>query len=364
MQRINQLQVIIFFVMFHFSTFAGFMISPLTKSSSYQGWLVMILAMAGGLIVTYISYSLAKLRPGEFLAHYGKKLVGKWPHYAIMVLYCFFFLHLSSIIVRQISDFLVQTFLPTTPLWVVAGMFSFLVAIAVRSGFEVIFRCASGFFIVIISSAALVPFMVGKELNYNRAIAFITHLDAGSLWNPVITFIPWFGEMFLILFIFPFLAEPEKTYRSVMWSMLISLIFIEIDFILCLLMFGADVTGHFSYPMLEMVRFIRIGDFLENLDPLLVTIWISSVFIKVSLLLYMVLLITSQLLGLKDSRPLSFSFSAIMLVMAIHNTPNSTMLEHFIMKTWPVFAMLVECSPLIYWAVQLFKKSRMTRQQD
>lgn len=358
MQRITQLQLGLFTILFHFSTASGFLMGIVFPKAAYQGWLVILTAFAGGLLVTYCSIALAEQRSGEFLVHYGKELVGRWLHIPMMIGVCFFFIHLAGIVLRQVTDFLVQVYLPTTPSWMVASLFAFVVSIAVRAGLEVIFRCASGFFFIIFGTAAITPLMIGKDLNFDRAIALLTHLDPGRLYSDTYPFIPWFGEMFLVLFIFPYIAQPEKTFRSLLWSSLLSIYFIEMSFLLCLLLFGSHLSGQMTYPMLEMIRFIRVGDFLENLDPIVVAIWLSSLFIKISMLLYIPVLITTQLLGLKDTRPFSFSFGAIMLGLSMHMVNNTIQQNQFLLQAWPTFALTMESLPFIYWAVSAIKKRR------
>jgi spore germination protein KB len=356
MQRITQLQLRLMFILYHFSTTTGFLIGPISSSAGYQGWLALLLAAIGGMLITFISFTLAKRKESEFIVHYGKELIGRVPNIIIMIVISFFFIHLASLVLRELADFMVQIYLPTTPEWVIASLFGFVVSIAVRSGLEAILRCASGFFFIIFAIAGITPFLIVKELNTDRVIAFITHINPGSLFHESYPFIPWFGETFLILFIFPWIANSRKTFRSLTWGMVISLLFIETNLVLCHLLFGSKFSGELAYPVLEMIRFIRIGDFLENWDPIIVAIWLSSLFIKISVLLYISTLMISQLLKLKDSRPLSFSLGAIMVALAMHMSKNIIELNHFLLKIWPTFALCIECSPLIYLVASIIKK--------
>ncbi|TDG00183.1 GerAB/ArcD/ProY family transporter [Paenibacillus piri] len=358
MQRISQLQLGLLIIMFHFSTATGFLMALIFSKAEYDGWLVILFSAAGGLLITYVSVALGRQRENEFIVHYGKELLGRWLHIVMMVGTSFFFIHLASIVLRQLTDFLVQIYLPTTPSWMIATLMGFSAAIAVRSGLETIFRCASGFFFIVFGVIAIAPMLVGNELNGDRAAALWTHLYDWKFLASSYTFIPWFGEMFLVLFIFPNIANSQKTYRSILWSTLFTVVFIEMVFVLCLLLFGAHLSAQMSYPILEVVRFIRIGDFLENLDPFLVAVWTASILVKISILLYISILIPIQLLGLKDTRPFTFTFGAIMIGLSMHMVGNMIELGKFVIKSWPNFAMLVECLPVIYWIIALIKKRR------
>lgn len=364
MQRISQIELGLMFVLFNFSTAAGFLMGPLSQLTGYQGWLIVAIAHSGGLLIACLSVAFAKKRPEEFFIQYGREAVGKWLNLIMMIMYGFFFIHLAGVVLRQATDFLVQIYLPATPSWVIAASFGLVISIGVRSGIEAIFRCAAGFFFVIFSTATIVPFLVGKELDYQRTIALVTSLSWSDIVPTSYPFIPWFGEMFLVIFIFPFIAQAEKTSRTLLWSSVISLVFFEIYYLLCILLFDEPLMAQFTYPILEMLRFIRIGDFLENLDPIVVAIWIAGLFIKISILLYMAVFIASRLLQLKDSRPLSFSFGAIMVGLAMHSVKNLIELNHFVMHAWVNFAYFVECSPLIYWGISAVKRRslRSTRE--
>ncbi len=164
--------------------------------------------------------------------------------------------------------------------------------------------------------------------------------------------------MMLILFIFPYIHNSGKTFRSLLWSSAASIYFIEMSFLLCLLLFGPHVSAQLTYPVLEMIRFIRIGGFLENLDPIVVAIWLSSLFVKISILLYIPVFITAQLFRLKDTRPLTFSFGAIMLGLSMHIVDNSIEHNQFLLHAWPTFALVMECLPLLYWIMSVIKKKR------
>ncbi len=195
MQRVTQLQLGLMFVLFHFSTATGFLMGLIFPTADYQGWLVILTAFAGGLLITYISFALAKRRPSEFLVHYGKELVGRWLHIILMIGFGFFFY--SSCRPGAAGDHgfpYPGVFADDT---VVDGRQ--LVRFCRfnrrkggdRSDFFVV---PPAFFFVIFSTASFIPFMYGKDLNFNRTIALFTHLNPGRLFSDTYPFIPWFGE--------------------------------------------------------------------------------------------------------------------------------------------------------------------------
>ncbi|UUZ94146.1 spore germination protein [Paenibacillus sp. P25] len=269
-----------------------------------------------------------------------------------------FFIHLAACDIRDYCDFLLQMYLPTTPMWAVAGLFSFTVAIAVRLGLETIFRCGAGFSFILFGTVFLAPFMVGKELEMDRAIALITHFNAAQLWDATYSTTPWFAESFLVLFLWPQIKDAHKTFRTPLYSSLFSGAFVAVNFIMCMLLFGPNITQHMPFPVLELIRYIRIGDFLENMDPFIVAIWTTSIFLKVCLLLYTAVLIMAQMLKLKDLRPLTFSMAAIMMAMSAHIAVSTSGLHQFYQTSWPTYTLFVECLPAIYILSSYVRRKR------
>lgn len=89
-----------------------------------------------------------------------------------------------------------------------------------------------------------------------------------------------------------------------------------------MMVFGVNLTFQMPYPSLEMFRAIRVGDFLDNMDPFFFAIWASSIFIHACFVLYIAVSGIGQLLGLKHGKPLAFSVGALVIGMASHIAQN------------------------------------------
>jgi hypothetical protein len=57
---------------------------------------------------------------------------------------------------------------------------------------------------------------------------------------------------------------------------------------------------------MSAARYISITDFLQNLESIIMAIWVAGTFIKISVLYYALVLGTAQWLNLSDYRPLIF----------------------------------------------------------
>lgn len=348
LERISQLQLFMVFVIFiDVSVLHG----PIIDAAGYSGWLALCIGSIGGLAIACLAVSFARKRPKEFFVLYGREVIGKWLHIPFIMLAIFFFLQVGAIQLRHFQDFFLLYFLPNTPDWVFSVLFGICPALAVRSGMEAIVRCAQGFFFIIYLILLSVPFLVGKEIKREMAIAFLTHVDQKALAGAIFGIIPWYGLMMMVLFFFPFIADHRKTNPTLGWAVLFISFLKILYLIIIILLFGPTLAGNLSNPAIQVFRYIRIADFLENLDPFIMAVWVTSVFVSVSLSLYVAVLCTAQTFSLKDYRPLSLSMSAIMIGLSFHIVDNKAEFPQYIQQWFTPFALFIECMPVVYWIV-------------
>ncbi len=358
-ERITQNQLLLFFTLYFYSTAAGFSFGPLVKQSEYDAWIVLYVGALSGGLLAFFTIKLAQRRPYEYLVHYGKDILPVWIHVPFMMILFFFYLHLGAYILREYEDFMVQTYLPTTPGAAVGIIFGFVIAITVRLGIETLFRTAQGLFFIILIAVLLQNFFIGNEFEWDRWMAFITNHQLQGVLKGSYSIAPWFGEVILLVFFFPLIAENKKTVKSVIWALVISTVMLVVNVVSILFLFGPDLASHLTYPTLELIRYIHIADFIENMDPLLVAIWSTTVFLKVSITLYVAVIILSQLFRLKDYRPFTFSLAMVMITMSLQMSENTAQLNDFFETSWATFAYFVEFIPILYLVVDTVKRRKM-----
>ncbi|WHY92184.1 endospore germination permease [Neobacillus cucumis] len=356
-EQISQNQLLLFFILYFFSTLVGFGASHLIYLTQYDSLIVLCISGLFGIIMAFFIIKLATRRPNEFFVHYGKDIFPTWIHVPIMVLFFISFMQISAIILREYEDFIVQTYLPRTPNWAVGCMFGIVVAVTTRLGFENLFRIAQGLFYLVISANIGNMLFIGKEMQWERWMAFVTnHSGQGILVGSYST-APFFGEVIILLFIFPYLTQKHKTLKSIIWASFFSILFIASNIIWLLLLFGPNLASHLSYPMLEMIRYIRIADFIQNLDHLLISIWATTVFIKVTVLFTISVQILAHLFRLKDHRPLTFSLTAVMIALSISTASGTAEINSLFTNSWATFSYFLQFIPLLYLGVDTIKQS-------
>ncbi|NHN29696.1 GerAB/ArcD/ProY family transporter [Paenibacillus agricola] len=358
MERVSQSQIFMLFSHFLFTTTLGFFTSTLVRNASYTTWLSLLLGAAGGLVITYLSFRLAIRRPTQFIGNYGKDILGKWLHYPLIFTMFFSFLFSAATVLRQLQEFIIEVYLPTTPGWAVSVLFGICLAYAVRSGVETIFLSSQGIFYLSAAGALIVPFFVFQELNFPRAIAMLNHYDLKGIWSGTYITTALYSEMAFIPFLFPYFMNHKKTMKSLGWASVTSVFIILTNLIPAILVFGPDLTANLPYPQLELIRNIRAGSTFENLDPVLIAIWVSSLFIKVCLFIYVAVSGLTHTFSLKDHKPFSFSMTAIVIGLSLYMVRSSSEFEELFSHGEITFLLITGMIPIIYLLVDLIRSSR------
>ncbi|MFF2448777.1 endospore germination permease [Neobacillus sp. NPDC058068] len=354
--QISQNQLLLFLILYFYSTLVGFSASHLIHISQYDTILVLCISGLAAGIYAYFTIKLANRRPNEFFFHYGKEIFPQWIHILFMGFYSLSFLHTSAFVLREYEDFIVQTYLGETPNWAVGGMLGIVVAITARLGIQTLFRTAQGLFFLTLIADISNTIFIGKELKWDRWMAFITNHSGHGIFAGTYMTIPFFGEVIVLVFIFPYLTQKNKTLKSVSWAIVLGLLLIIVNFVFLLLLFGPNLASHITYPMLEMVRYIRIADFIENLDPFLISIWSTTVYLKISLLFFLSVQILAQFFRLKDHRPLTFSLAAVMVALSLQMSGGSASLTSFYTKSWATYSYFIEGVPILYLLMDTLKR--------
>lgn len=359
MERVSQSQIYMLFSHFLFTTTLGFFANTLVQNGRYTVWLSLLIGATLGIVITYFAYRLAIKRPTQFLGNYGKEILGKWVHYPLIIIIICSFLFAAATVLRQLQDFMIEIYLPATPDWAVAAMFGICLAYAVRSGVETIFRSSQGIFFLSVAGVLIVPFFVHKEINYHMAIAMLNHFEFKGIWNGTYMVTALYGEMAFIPFIFPYFTNKNKTMRSLIWAVITSVFIVLTNLISMILVFGPDLTANLQYPQLELIRYVRAAATLENLDPVLIAIWLSSLFIKISLFLYIAILCVTHTFSLKDHKPFSLSMTVMVVGISLYMVRSKPEFDDLYRHGEFTYLLLTEMIPIVYLVVDRIRSSRV-----
>lgn len=362
LKNVTSNQIFSLFSLQMFTTVIAFYSGILIGGSKYSTPVATLVGGLLGLLLIYPAYKVGASRPDEFFVQYGSKLVGRPLHYIFVFYILLIHLFLAALNLRELTDFLVSEYLIGTPGWAVVAIFGTCVAYAVRCGISTIFRTAEGFFLLFAVAFFFIPFIGLQEMEGDMFIALLTHLSARQMWPTIFETMAIFGEMAFLFLLFPYLKSPKKVYRSLIWATGTSLLFILMHLIPILLTFGSRLGANLMYPDMELVRFVRVGSFIETMDPILIILWLTSIFVKISFIVFTALLCLAQLSGVKDHKTFTLPVIAFVSVFSLSIVRTPPELNQFLTGDCVPLLYIAEfLIPAIYWLMSAIRNKPAER---
>jgi spore germination protein KB len=318
-------------------------------------WLSPIIASLTGFLSVYLADRLNRLYPKESLIQYSEHIVGRMLGKVIGLVYLLFFLLLECIILREYGEVILGIFLPQTPIIVLLGSMVLVGASAVRGGVEVLGRTSQFFVPIFVLVFVFIYIMMLPEMEPENMLPVMEK----GIWPSIrgaYEPLKWYGEFIVISFLLPFLSDRERGRRWGMITVVAVMVTMVAINIAALFLFG-EITTSLTYPFVEAVRYISIGDFLEHIEAIVMAIWVTGAFLKISFFYYVLALGTAQWLNLPDYRPTVIPIGILLILLCMWPTPNLAELAYFLETITPPLGITIQTVfPLLLLLIAVIRK--------
>jgi spore germination protein KB len=325
----------------------GFLVVPTASSKHAQNdlWMSSLLSFFLGFVAIAAADRLHRLFPKQTIIQYSERIIGKAGGSIIGLVYVFVSFHACGSIVRQYAEFVKVNFMFKTPTLLIIGTMILLAAFAVRGGVELVARSA-----LLLTPIFMLPIvfllLAIPDMEISNIFPILSHGIVPVLKG---TLLPqsWASQFFLMSFFLPCLTDPEKAKK---WSLLtlgavvISMTYVNLT---ALFVLGPD-TADKIYPVLDVFRLISIAEFFENLEALLMAMWIVGNFVKISFFYYTAVVSLGQWLKLEDTRPFVFPIGIVIVAFSLWDLPGFIELGNFLTTVSPFYL------PTVYILIPMF----------
>ncbi|WP_169730091.1 GerAB/ArcD/ProY family transporter, partial [Halonatronum saccharophilum] len=145
----------------------------------------------------------------------------------------------------------------------------------------------------------------------------------------------WLLKSIILLQLIPFVEDKENIRRDISIGTIV-LSGGLMGGVLLIAVFG-PLAQKIIFPALSYVRIIEFGRYIENIDALIMVIWIIGIFINISISFYAVVLGLAQLFSLKSYKPLITPIAIIIVCFSILIAPRMIQLTNFIHYIYPFY---------------------------
>ncbi|WP_426451367.1 GerAB/ArcD/ProY family transporter [Paenibacillus sp. S-38] len=317
--------------------------SILADHAQGDAWLSALCAWAGGLGFLLLYRALTRAFPGMGVTEMAEAALGRtFGRGAALAVLLPFWLLLSASLLRELSDFTTTQVMPETPIQALYVIILVVVLYGLSRGLEPITRSSEILFPWVVGLFGLLTLFLLPEI---KAVNLEPVMAHG--WQPVLKgsyamlAIP-FMEVFTLLMLLPYVSgAPGQAFRQYALAVAIGGFTVVFIITLALLTLGPDITARSIYPTYVMAKKIHIGNFLERLEIIITILWMITIYFKLIITMYAMVIASAKVARLKSYRPLLIPFGTLLVILAQIITPNTVDFYDFTSSVWPLYACTV-----------------------
>lgn len=316
-------------------------VPSLTASHAKQDlWLSPILASFIGFITVFTAVRLCAFYPGKTIIEINEQVLGRFFGKVLSFFILFFYLQITGVLVREYSEFIAHSFLPKTPIVFTMALMVLLCAFSLYGGVEVMGRTAQLFFPIFVIPLLILVFLLIPEYEIGNTLPVLERGVMPPIKGAVILG-SWFSEFFLIMFLLPFVADSKKAMKYGMITVFAVMITLTVVNLLVYWVLGTT-TASKEYPLMAAGRYISYANFFENLDAVIMAVWIIGAFVKLSVFYYGIVLGTAQWLNLSSNRLILWPIGILIIQFGFWSLPDTTSLNRFDTQIFPAYGLLIQ----------------------
>lgn len=326
-------------------------------------WFSPIMASLIGYITLFVSNKLNVIFPDKTVIQFSENIIGKTPGKIISFIFLLFYLQTTGLIVRDYGEFIVSSFLFKTPLVVIMASMVLLCAFVVYGGVEVLGRTGQLLFPIFVAPFLFFVILLSPDFELGNILPIFEEGIIPSI-KGAIPLSGWFSEAFIITFLFPYLTDKKKGMKYGMISILGVMITLVIVNLTVLFVLGTTTSSKI-YPLMNVSRYISYADFFENLDSVIMAIWILGAFVKISVFYFAIVIGTAQWLNLSDYRPLIWPIGILMIEFSYWSIPNMMSFSYHGNIYFSFYGVPIQTIiPLLLLFVSIIKKRKKGEQRQ
>lgn len=228
------------------------------------------------------------------------------------------FTYVAATDLRQLAEFVGDTALRRTPIWVLMAVFLLVVLRAVRAGLVTTGRLSKLTAVAVVAAMLVLTVLASNHIDLRRLRPI---LEGGIM--PVLhqaaTPFGVFGEAaWIALLFYPLVRSPAELRKGIVVGVAVNIVIVGLGGTLLIALFGPAVVSRLMYPTYSAVESIQIGRYLQRLEWTMVVLWVGTVYVKVTVLLCGATRCWGGALGMPRSAPLALPAGVAALVGGLY----------------------------------------------
>ena len=312
--------------------------SGLAHTAREDAWIAALCSLLINLIMVLLYIAIARLYPGRNIFEIYEAAFGKWLGKAVSLLYLFYFLILTGTLLGDLGFFISSEIMPETPIEAVQILFLVAAVISASKGIVVLARVGELLFPWVLFLFLILVLTLSPQIEWNHIKPV---LEGG--WSPVLQAgyqSAMFQELIVLMTFLPLVNKPKSGERAFLWGTFAGGAILSIIVLLSVLVLGIEQTENNTFPAYALAKTINIGNILQRVEGILITIWVLTFFIKISLLYLSVLKGIQTVFRLEKQNYLIYPLAVLFIIIAWNTYINTVYINEIIATVWGNFSFI------------------------
>ncbi|MCY6484100.1 endospore germination permease [Clostridium aestuarii] len=326
-------------------------------------WLAIILAIFMALPIMAVYSKIHYLFPHKDFFDIIEFCFGRFISKAIIVLFTWYMIDLTSLILRDFGNFIKTVSLPETPIIIIMMSLIILCIWAVKEGTEVMGRWAEFFLpIVIIVMFSIVLLLIpNMNINNIRPVLYngINPVVKGAFGPLSIPFV----ETVSFTMAFSKFKTQKSPYKVYIIGLLLGGIILLMTSLTNTLVLGINSSLTLHYPSYSTVKKINIGEVLQRLEALVALVFMLGGFIKISITLLAACKGFTRIFGYNHYQFIVTPIALFILNLSYFEFDSVMDYMEWNKGIYPYYAFPFQVIfPIVIWGIAEIKKKRLANQ--
>jgi spore germination protein KB len=325
--------------------------SFVTQNAGRDGWISVFVSGFVGVIVVLIVVPIGLKYPECTPIEYSEIILGKWMGKLVSLIFLFFYLHITAIIVREVASTINYNLMMDTDIEVITIVLFLISAYGVKMGFEVLTRVNLIILMVTFIAMFISLALLLKEMNL-ELLSPILAKGIKPVLRDSITPSGWFAEVVTIAFLIPFINKKEEVRSSAIIGIVWVTVTLAFFVALTISVFGDALVSNLNFPILKAVRIINVADYIQNIEEIFLIPWLLSNVVKICIFYYVAVLIIARFFKLENVKTFVFPVGLLIFGASLVLFNDNLDLLEFLRKVWGVYSIPIQLGiPLILLTV-------------
>lgn len=301
--KISTRQAVILFFMMTLSPAIRLFPGLAAREAGKAGWLAPVAAVIPMILLILLVHSFFKENKEASLSDIYNKVIGKVAGKILCFLYLIWVLILLALYVRYYAERLLSSIMPHTSISFFIISMLILVFFAVRSGLIPLARVNEVFFGIFLIMMLITFVLASPGIKY-RNFMNVSYLDTLPVIKASHTITAIWGYFLFIFFFGDKINDKENIKRFGFQGVLAAFVVATLILITTIGTIGPNLMPRISLPFFMVVKNISIFETLERLESIIISLWVISDFVTISVFTYISISLIKSIFNLSETKTL------------------------------------------------------------